>query len=148
MARAPFCVPFIVALGCYTYVPPQPGRTLVGAPVQLALTDSGTMILAPLVGVTPGTVEGRLSADSAATYVVRVTKLIRRDGIELRRSGEQMLIPHALVASVETRRFSRARTITLGALTTAAAAAVAGVIAGRNGGSVSGTAPGGRPTPR
>jgi hypothetical protein len=144
--RALVCIPLFCSLGCYTYVAPRGDPRLVGNAVHLSLTDSGTTVLTPLVGTAPRTVEGRLTADSGATYVVRVTKLVRVDGMELRRSGEQMLIPHSLVANVGTRSFSPRRTVAFVAVTAVAVATIAEAVAHQfNHGSASGT--GGRPTP-
>jgi hypothetical protein len=113
----------------------------------LTLTDSGTSVLAPLVGVAPARVQGRLAADSADTYVLRVSRIIRVDGSEARRGGEQMLIPHQLVAAAGSRDLSRARTLATGAIAAAGIAIVVEIVSHRNTAG-SGQRSGGRPTPQ
>ena len=140
-------IPVFSAIGCYAYVSPQPGSSLVGAPVRLALTDSGATTLAYLVGTSLSAVEGRLAADSQATYVVQVDHIVRPDGVALRRRGEQMLIPHALVEGVGTRRLSRGRTAWAGAAATAAGVVALLAISRSGGAHVAGTTGGRRPTP-
>ena len=52
-------VVLLPALGCYAYVPAVPGRSLTDREVQLSLTDSGAVVMAPLVGPSIATVDGR-----------------------------------------------------------------------------------------
>jgi hypothetical protein len=133
---------FIAALsvlaGCYGYYQPV-NPDLTGHQLQLSLTDSGAVVLAPQVGVGIESVDGKLVTDSAARYVVSVSGIRRRDGLESDWRGERLYIPHALVSSITERRFSRARTSLFVTATTIAMVAVKHAFGGAGGA----TAPGG-----
>jgi len=138
-------VPFVcllAGLGCYAYIPASPGRSLTNKEIQLSLTDSGTVVLAPFVGPSIATVDGRLVRDSADTYLLNVTQTARRDGTETEWRGERLVVPRSLVYAVSTRQFSRGRTLLFSALTTGALIAIAEAFAGGGGATV----PGGTPT--
>src|SRR3954467_7578908 len=112
--KAHLCVAlaFITAagsVGCYGYYEPI-GASLTGHQLQLSITDSGAVVLAPLVGSAVETVDGKLLTDSASRYLMSVSGVRRRDGLETDWRGESVMIPHALVSTVMERRFSRART--------------------------------------
>jgi len=124
--------------GCYGYYQPV-NSDLSGHQIQLSITDSGAVILAPQVGVGIESVDGKLVTDSAARYLVSVSGIRRRDGLEADWRGERLYIPHALVSSVMERRFSRARTTLFAAATTIAMVAVKHAFGGAGGA----TAPGG-----
>src|SRR5213082_1251669 len=94
--RAIPCIVLAGCFGCYTYAPSQPGRSDIGKPVRLVLTDSGARVLSPLVGAEAKTLEGRITSDTGSVYAIRVTRLMRADGLSLPRGGEKMLIPHTL----------------------------------------------------
>lgn len=124
--------------GCYGYYQPV-NSNLTGHQIQLSITDSGAVILAPQVGVGIEAVDGRLVTDSAARYVISVSGIRRRDGVEADWRGEPVYIPHALVSSVMEKRFSRARTTLFAVATTIALATVKHAFGGAGGA----TAPGG-----
>jgi len=126
--------------GCYGYYQPV-NSNLAGHQIQLSITDSGAVILAPQIGVGIESVDGQLVTDSAAHYVVSVSGIRRRDGIEADWRGEPVYIPHALVSSVMERRFSRARTTLFAVATTIALVSVKHAFGGAGGA----TAPNGSP---
>lgn len=140
------CLPIIFAVGCYTYTPAPRESFEAGSVVRLTLTDSGSAVLGSLIGTTARGVEGRLAGDSGGVYVMRVNSVLRHDGVALRRSGEQMLIPHALVENLGARRLSRGRTFVLLGATSAVAIAAMGVVLHQTK-LGSGSAPVGRPSP-
>ena len=124
--------------GCYGYYQPV-NSDLAGHQIQLSITDSGAVILAPQIGFGIESVDGKLVTDSAARYVVSVSGIRRRDGIEADWRGEPVYIPHALVSAVMERRFSRARTTLFAVATTIAMVSVKHAFGGAGGA----TAPGG-----
>jgi hypothetical protein len=135
------------ATGCYAYY--QPVNTdLTGHQVQLSITDSGAVILAPQVGVGIESVDGRLVTDSAARYLVSVSGTRRRDGLEADWRGERLYVPHALVASISERRFSRARTTLFVAATTIAMIAIKQAFGGAGGANAPGGSTGNGGGPR
>jgi hypothetical protein len=123
---------------CYGYYQPMVSN-LAGHQIQLAITDSGSVVLAPQVGFGIEALDGKLVADTAARYVVSVTGIRRRDGQESGWRGESVYVPHALVSGLTERRFSRARTTLFAAATTIAMVAVKHAFGGAGGA----TAPGG-----
>jgi hypothetical protein len=135
------CLGVIIALlsGCYEYLPVAATPELTGREVQLSLTDSGSAVLAPLVGYGIEAVDGTLVSDSDMRYRVAVTSIRRRDGQESDWNGESVNIPHSVVSTIMERRFSRARSTLFAAATT-----MAMVVARRAfGGTGGATTPGG-----
>ncbi len=126
------------ATGCYGYYQPIT-PDLAGHVVQLSITDSGSVVLAPQVGYGIEAVDGKMIADSDMRYLVAVIGIRRRDGQESGWKGESVDIPHSLVSTVMERRFSRARTTLFAAATTIAMVAVKHAF----GGAGVATAPGG-----
>jgi len=125
-------------VGCYGYYQPM-ASSLAGHQIQLSITDSGAVVLAPQVGVGIESVDGKLVSDSDSRYIVSVTGVRRRDGLESDWKGEPLYIPHALVSTVMERRFSRARTTLFAVATTIAMVAVKHAFGGAGGA----TSPGG-----
>ena len=118
--------------GCYGYY--QPGTPdLAGHEVQLSITDSGSVVLAPQVGWGIGAVDGKVISDSDMRYQLAVTGIRRRDGQESGWNGEPVNIPHAVVATVMERRFSRSRTTLFAAATTMAIITATRAFAGTGG---------------
>ena len=128
--------------GCYGYYQPA-AQNLTGHQIQLSITDSGSVVLAPQVGYGIEAVDGKLVADTAARYVVSVTGIRHRDGMENGWKGEPVNIPHSVVSSVMERRFSRARTTLFAAVTTIAMIAVKQAFGGAGGATAPGGTPGG-----
>ena len=116
----------VAAGGCYDYFPVrQSSTTLPREEVELALTDSGAVVLARDIGPASTAIDGALVGDSAGRFTIAVRQVRRRDADPAPWRGEQIAVPHALVASVRTRRLARTRTVL------ASVAAVAGVILAR-----------------
>ena len=128
--------------GCFGYYDPATSSAPVTKVVQLALTDSGSVVLASQLGPSNESVEGRLLADSSGVYLVSLSGVRRRDGSESDWRGEQVAIPRALVSKVSERRFSRGRTILMSALTTTALIAATKAFAGRGAATPQGVNPG------
>ena len=98
------------AAGCYSYVAPATGTALTGRETQLQLTDSGAVVLASTIGPSASAIIGRLVADTGSIYVMSLTSVRQRGGEETGWRGEHVAVPHALVMSADTRRFSISRT--------------------------------------
>jgi hypothetical protein len=130
----------LFSLGCYGYYRPSTA-VLAGRQIEISLTDSGSLALAPQLGFNVEAVDGRLVRDSASSYLVSVTGIRKRDGQESGWKGESVSIPRTDVSTLQERRFSRARTTLFAAASTIAMVAVKRAFAG-NGGA---TAPGGTP---
>jgi hypothetical protein len=131
---------------CYGYYQPV-APDLAGHVLQLSITDSGSVVLAPQIGYGIEAVDGKLIADSDMRYQVAVTGIRHRDGQESDWKGESVNIPHAVVSTVMERRFSRARTTLFAAGTTIAMVAVKRAFGGAGGANAPGgnTGSGGGP---
>lgn len=132
---------------CYGYYEPA-AQNLTGHQLQLSITDSGSVVLAPQVGFGIEAVDGRLVADTASRYLVSVTGIRHRDGMENGWKGEPVYIPHSLVSGVMERRFSRARTTLFAAVTTIAMVGVKHAFGGAGGATAPGPGPGGGGGPK
>jgi hypothetical protein len=135
------------ATGCYGYYQPVT-PDLAGRLVQLSITDSGSVVLAPQVGYGIEAVDGKLIADSDMRYQVAVTGIRRRDGLEADWKGEPVNIPHDVVSTVMERRFSRTRTILLAGATTIAMVSVKRAFGGAGGATTPGGSTGNGGGPR
>ena len=105
--------------GCYGYMAPPRGESLVGREAQLALSDSGAVVLAAAIGPAAESITGRVVTDSGGAYIVALSTVRRRDGDETVWRGERVLVPHALVLDVGQRRFSASRTALFGGVVSA-----------------------------
>ena len=106
-----------VLSGCYGYYASPNANAVVGRRVQLALSDSGSVMLASQLGPSSNAVEGRLLADSGNLFLLSVVGVQRRDGNGSEWKGEQVAIPHPFVTTVAERRFSIGRTALASVLT-------------------------------
>jgi hypothetical protein len=106
---------------CYGYYPvsnPSP----VGREMQLMLTDSGSLVLSRQIGPSAQSVLGRVTTDSGNAVVVSLASVTFRDGRDMSYTGEHLSVARPLIASMEERRFSRARTLLFGGATIVALA--------------------------
>jgi hypothetical protein len=144
------CLGLITAVlsGCYEYLQVPVTPNLAGHEVQLSITDSGSLVLAPQVGYGIEAVDGKLISDSDMRYQVAVTSIRRRDGQESDWNGESVNIPHSLVSAIMERRFSRARSALFAAATTMAMVVARRAFGGTGGATVPGGSPGGATGPR
>ena len=107
----------VVALcGCFGYVAPHPGSSLLGSEAQLRLSDSGAVVLAATIGPAAEFITGRIVTDSAPGYVVSVASVQQRDGGETLWHGEHVLVERTLIMQAGTRRFSPSRTAFFGGI--------------------------------
>jgi len=101
---------FVAATGCYGYYPPREAVSPLGREVVVNLTDSGSVVMARVVGPAVTSIEGRLLADSAGSLMLSASLVRLRDGNETDWKGERISIARPLIAGTAERRFSRART--------------------------------------
>ena len=135
------CGSALVTAGCYGYYATPNDSHLVGRRVQVALTDSGSVVLAPQIGPARESLEGRLVGDSGGVYVMSVLSTRKRDGDETDWRGERLTIARPLVTEIAERRFSFGRTALASVLGTVAFVAAQQAFSGRGG-----TSGGGLPT--
>jgi len=131
----------LLTAACYGYYAPLT-TNLSGRRIELTLTDSGALALAPRVGNGMEAVEGTLVTDSANEYMMSVLGTRRRDGQENTWRGESVNVPHSMVSAITERRFSRARTTLFLTTTSAALVAVWRAFGGSGGATVPGNTSG------
>ena len=134
--------------GCYNYYTRPSGDSLAGRRIRLALTDSGSVVLAGRIGPAVESVTGLLVDDTAGTYVMSLSSTQARSGLETDWNGERVTVPHALVARVEERRLSTTKTALLTAGTTALLVAVTSGFLNGGGSNAPGNTPGPPTGPR
>lgn len=131
--------------GCYGYVAPRPGASLVGREAQLRLSDSGAVVLAAKIGPAAEFITGRIVTDSLPGYVVSVASVQQRDGAETLWHGEHVLVDRTLVTHAGTRRFSPSRTAFFSGIVSVGLLAARQAFLGRGSGGGGGGIGGGQP---
>lgn len=127
---APLIVSALAVGACYRYDPVTSSQVAPERLVELALTDSGAVVLAAKIGPQVEAVRGRVLADTGGTLTLAVTQTRQRSGDEQDWKGEQLLIPRVLIASLGERHFSLSRTLLFSAGVTGALVAVSAAFNG------------------
>ena len=109
--------------GCYTL---QPAARVpeVGTVVALDVNDVGRMALGNSIGPEVGQIEGRLISQENGEYLLAVSTVRFLRGGEQIWSGERVRVNRDHVGNSYERRFSKGRTIALGATVVAGVAAI------------------------
>lgn len=111
----------LLTVGCYNYQPvaltPQ---TQSGTFLVATLTDSGARALAAYLGPEAQAVQGRTVSFDDAGLRLSVTAVETNRGDELSWKGETVTLPRPFIASTQTRRLAKGRTIMLVGLSVAA----------------------------
>ena len=131
--------------GCYGYVAPGPGSSLVGSEAQLQLSDSGAVVLASRIGPAAESITGRILTDTPPGYVVSVVSVKQRDGSETYWHGEHVVVDRMLVTHAGTRRFSPSRTALFSGVLSVGLLAARQAFLGRGSGGGGGGISGGQP---
>ncbi len=123
-----------VLSACYQYAPTPNATPGAKTPVQVTLTDAGSVTLASQVGPRIETIQGLYTLATPDSVILAVTQTSARGGADTFWQGERVAVPRSAIASIGVRRLSTART----ALATvigvgAVAAAIAGFTVGRTG---------------
>ena len=114
----------LVLSGCYTYGDVQTPAPELGKPMRVALTLTGGDSLARWLGPNVATIDGRLVQDSPTSYEIGVNSVVMHSGMEQYWKGETVTIPKGLIASIQERKFSWAKTGLLAGVVIATAAAL------------------------
>jgi len=106
--------------GCYTLQPTGGIAPEIGDELALDINDVGRVGLGGSMGPEIAQVEGKLISRENAEYLVAVNAIHTLRGGDQVWTGEQVHIKSEYVTSVYQRHFSKARTVTLGAIGVAA----------------------------
>ena len=113
-------LPVLCTSACYLYVSPEPATRLAGREVDLPLTDSGSVALAPVIGPRAESVTGRVIEARDSALVLALEHVRQRDGQDVRWRGEQVTINRSLIDGAGQRAFSPVRTALFSGLVAAA----------------------------
>lgn len=131
---------------CYAYLEPRTGdvAAVPGATVRLTLSDSGSVVLRPLIGPSAEAIEGTLVSDTSRAFVVHASSVSYRTGSEAGWRGETLTIDKSLISVAGVRQFSPGRTALFAGATLAMFLGVKQIFAGVGSGA---TTIGGSPKP-
>ena len=121
----------VLLVGCYTLQPTGGVVPATGTEVAFDISDAGRIALGGSMGPEIAQIEGRLvSKDGDYDVAVTAVRLLR--GGEQVWKGERVRIKPEFVTTVYEKKFSKGRSIALGAIGLGAAAAIAsqGILGG------------------
>jgi hypothetical protein len=106
----------ILLVGCYTLQPT--GRTIpeAGTKVALSVNDAGRVALGGQMGPEIDMVEGLLVQKDSSDIILAVSVITTLRGDEQKWNGEKIHINPSYVTAVYERRFSRGRSVAMGAI--------------------------------
>ena len=106
--------------GCYTLQPAGGIAPEIGDELAFDINDAGRVGLGGSMGPEIAQVQGKLISRENAEYLVAVTSIHTLRGGDQVWTGEQVHIKSEYVTTTYQRHFSKARTVTLGAVGVAA----------------------------
>lgn len=105
-------VPVLVAgTGCYEYRSADVSGVRTGETVHLVLNRSGSAALAPAIGPSATSLDGRVLRDDAGELMLAVTQIDRSVGPEEFMRNESIVVPTRSAESITVRRLDRPRTL-------------------------------------
>lgn len=117
-------LPVVALASCYRLSPIDGGSPPVGVEVNLALTDEGSVRLAPLIGPRIDALEGVVASASDTAIELAVRAVVAQNGRTMAWSQERLVVPRSAVSSIRGRRLDRKRTWIAAGLTIAGALAL------------------------
>lgn len=99
-----------VSSGCYRLTPIDGSAPEAGREVRLALSDEGSVRMAPLIGPRIGAIDGRVVASSDTALVVGVQAVVAQGGRSMAWNMERLTVPRSVVSSVHSRTLDRKKT--------------------------------------
>jgi hypothetical protein len=105
-------VPVLVAgTGCYEYRSAEISGVRAGETVHLVLNQSGSAALAPAIGPSATSLDGRVLRDDSGELLLAVTQIDRSVGPEEFLRNESVAVPTRNAESITVRRLDRPRTL-------------------------------------
>jgi len=102
--------------GCYTYRANTSAMAAPGLHVALDISDQGRVGLADQLGPGVTRIEGLITSADSQAYVISVAEISTIGGGSAHWTGEHVSVRPQFVSGIETREFSRSRTmLTIGA---------------------------------
>jgi len=130
----------VLTVGCYTYTPISSSAVPANQKTRVNLTEEGSFAVARFIGPYGNSLDGRITQTDDSGFVMAVSQVTRRTGVEESWRGEPVRVPRSAVASVSMPKLSRTRSALVAGGVIAVALGLAttlggGSILGRNGGS-------------
>jgi hypothetical protein len=110
--------------GCYSYTPIEGATPSPGLEVRLALSDAGSVQMAPLIGPRINAIDGRAIQTTDTALVLAVEGVVGQGGRSMNWSLERLSVPRSAVSSVQTKTFDHKKTWAIAGLTVVGAFAV------------------------
>jgi hypothetical protein len=114
----------VLLAGCYSLIPTGGAVPSAGTEIAFDVNDVGRVALGGSMGPEIAQIEGRLVSKDSTEYLVAVSVVRLLRGGEQTWHGENVRIKPEHVSSVYERRFSRGRSLALGAIGIGAAALI------------------------
>jgi hypothetical protein len=115
-----------LATACYTLQPAVGASAPLGTEMAFDINDAGRVALGGTMGPEIAQIEGRLIERDSSEYVVAVTGLKLLRGGEQVWRGERVHIKSAYVSSIYEKRYSRSKSVAMGAVGLGVLAAIVG----------------------
>jgi len=116
----------VLVTSCYTLQPAVGGAAPLGTEMAFDINDAGRLALGGSMGPEIAQIEGRLVEKDSSEYVVAVTGLKLLRGGEQVWRGERVRLKSAYVTSIYEKRFSRSKSMAMGAVGLGVLAAIVG----------------------
>jgi len=116
----------VFVTACYTLQPAARGAAPLGTEMAFDINDAGRLALGGSMGPEIAQIEGRLVEKDSSEYVVAVTGLKLLRGGEQVWRGERVRIKTSYVSSLYEKRFSRSKSMAMGAVGLGVLAAIVG----------------------
>lgn len=118
-------LPMLLAFAsCYRFTPIEGATPERGLEVRLALSDEGSVRMAPMIGPRISAIDGRVLEAGDTAIVLAVQSVVAQGGRTMGWSQERLSVPRMAVASVRTRTLDRKRSWILAGLTVVGAIAL------------------------
>ncbi len=103
-----------LAAACYTYTPTQAGAVRPGAQVRTRITPSASQNIAPLLGISPRVLKGKLISEGRDTVVLEVPAVTQAEiGSSVQTLNQRVSLARGEVIEWEIRSLNRRRTYAL-----------------------------------
>lgn len=109
--RALLVVAALSATGCYSYTGVQPSADLAGQRIAFRITDEGRVAVRDRLGPGVAKVDGRVVAQDAAGWTLKVFGLTTIDGGRSTWTGETVQLARTSVDQTTARRLDRGRSL-------------------------------------
>jgi len=95
---------------CYRFTPIEGSAPEAGREVRLALSDEGSVRMAPLIGPRIDAIDGKVMETSDTALVVGVQAVVAQGGRSMAWNMERLTVPRSAVSSVHSRTLDRKKT--------------------------------------